>query len=88
MLDIEACLHLKYKYAFIGRMKQTISKKQAVEAYGSVGGLADALGITRSAIYQWPDGPIADVHALRILFVLRPPGLDEVLKGEGAPCTS
>ncbi|WP_185750094.1 Cro/CI family transcriptional regulator [Stenotrophomonas sp. 278] len=69
-------------------MTQTISKKQAVEAYGSVGGLADALGITRSAIYQWPEGPIADVHALRILFVLRPPGLEKALEGGGKPCRS
>lgn len=68
-------------------MTQTISKKQAVEAYGSVGALADALGITRSAIYQWPDGPIADVHALRILYVLQPAGLAEAMMGSSSCST-
>lgn len=68
-------------------MNQTVTKKQAIEAYGSVAGLADALGITRSAIYQWPDGPIAEVHALRLLYVLRPSGLQVALI-QGAACGS
>lgn len=67
-------------------MTQTVTKKQAVAAYGDVAGLARALGITRSAIYQWPEGPIAEVHALRLMYVLRPIGL-VVGESEGnAPC--
>ena len=50
-----------------------ISKREALAAYeGSVAKLASALGITRSSIYQWPDGPINEKQALRLRFILRP----------------
>lgn len=32
-----------------------MNKKAAIDLFGSVQGLADALGITRQAIYKWPD---------------------------------
>ena len=52
---------------------EPISKSQAIEAYGgNASALARALGITPSAIYQWPDGPVAEVYALKLRFVLKP----------------
>lgn len=60
-----------------------ITKSQAVTAYdGNTAALARALKITPSAIYQWPDGPIAEGYALKLQFVLKPgvfgQGADEV----------
>ena len=50
-----------------------ITKQQAVAAYGgNASALARALGITPQAIYQWPDGPIDEGHALKLWFVLKP----------------
>ncbi len=50
-----------------------ISKADAIAAYGGNGAaLARALGITPSAVYQWPDGPIVDEWALKLRFVLKP----------------
>lgn len=45
MLDVKrkACLHI------------IMTKREAIEMFGSVRRLADALGITPQAIYQWPD---------------------------------
>lgn len=50
-----------------------ISKAAAIHAYGgNAAALARALGITPAAVYQWPDGPIGEVHALKLRFVLKP----------------
>lgn len=50
-----------------------ITKEEALEAYGGdVAALARALNITRAAIYQWAPGPIGEVHALKLRFVLKP----------------
>jgi len=50
-----------------------ISKSDAIAAYqGNASDLARALKITPQAIYQWPDGPIPEVHALRLRYELRP----------------
>lgn len=51
-----------------------MTKEEALAAYGgSVSALADALGISTSAIYQWEEGkPIPADKALRIRFVLKP----------------
>lgn len=32
-----------------------MTKNDAISLFGSVRGLADALDVTRQAIYQWPD---------------------------------
>lgn len=49
-----------------------ITKQQAIQAYGgNASALARALGITPSAIYQWPEGPIAEGYALKLRFVLK-----------------
>lgn len=51
----------------------TITKAEAIAAYeGKVSALARALGITGSAVSQWPEGPIGEVHALKLRFVLKP----------------
>lgn len=76
-----------------------ITKSQAVAAYaGNTAALARALNITPSAIYQWPDGPIAEGYALKLQFVLKPdvfgsgadqvrqpPAANEALAAEAAP---
>lgn len=51
----------------------TISKTRAIEAYdGNAAALARALGVTPSAVYQWPEGPIAERYALKLYFILKP----------------
>ena len=51
----------------------SITKSQAVAAYGgNASALARALGVTPSAVYQWPDGPIDERWALKLAFVLKP----------------
>lgn len=50
-----------------------ITKEQAIAAYeGNASALARALGITPSAVYQWPDGPVDERWALKLVFVLKP----------------
>ncbi|WP_394253791.1 Cro/CI family transcriptional regulator [Stenotrophomonas maltophilia] len=50
-----------------------ITKEEAIAAYdGNAAALARALGITPSAVYQWPDGQIDDLLALKLRFVLMP----------------
>ena len=50
-----------------------ITKEQAISAYeGNASALARALGITPSAVYQWPDGVIDERWALKLAFVLKP----------------
>jgi len=78
-----------------------ITKEQAISAYeGNASALARALGITPSAVYQWPDGPIDERWALKLAFVLKPaefgpesPGVCRTpdvadLSGEAAPTAS
>lgn len=51
----------------------SITKEQAIAAYGgNASALARALRITPSAVYQWPEGPIAEVYALKLRYVLKP----------------
>jgi hypothetical protein len=51
----------------------TITKEQALAAYdGNGAALARALNITPSAVSQWPEGPIGEVHALKLRFLLKP----------------
>lgn len=54
-------------------MDKPITKEEALAAYGGdTLALAEALGITRSAIYQWPEGPIPQTQALKLRYVLKP----------------
>ena len=51
---------------------QPITKEEAIAAYeGNASALARDLGITPSAVYQWPDGAIAEGYALKLRFVLK-----------------
>ncbi|WP_180837393.1 Cro/CI family transcriptional regulator [Stenotrophomonas maltophilia] len=75
-----------------------ITKEEAIAAYdGNASALARALGITPSAVYQWPDGQIDDLWALKLRFVLMPehfqalqrppendPDADRIVPVEGA----
>ena len=57
----------------LGMNTPSITKSQAVAAYGgNASALARALGVTPSAVYQWPDGPIDERWALKLAFVLKP----------------
>jgi predicted transcriptional regulator len=50
-----------------------VTKSEAVGLYGgNQAALAKALGIGRAAVSKWPDGPIPEVYALKIRFLLRP----------------
>lgn len=50
-----------------------ISKDEAIAAYGgNASALARALNVTPSAVYQWPEGPIAEGYALKLRYVLKP----------------
>lgn len=50
-----------------------IRKETAVDLFGGVTQLAKALGITKAAVYQWPNGePIPEAQALRIRYQLKP----------------
>ncbi len=65
---------MKSKRANMRAMKTpAITKEQAISAYeGNASALARALGITPSAVYQWPGGPIDERWALKLAFVLKP----------------
>jgi transcriptional regulator with XRE-family HTH domain len=50
-----------------------ILKKDAIEAYGTQQALADALGISRTAVTMWSnDRPIPKEHQLRLRYELLP----------------
>ncbi len=50
-----------------------ITKEQAIALYESQSALARALGITKGAVSQWPDGKqIPENHALRLRYELKP----------------
>ena len=53
-------------------MSRSLSKKEAIALFSSAKELAKALGISKSAVSQWPDGPIPDKHELRIRYELKP----------------
>lgn len=50
-----------------------ISKQEAISAYGTQQALADALGISRTAVTMWSaDDPIPEKHALKLRYELKP----------------
>jgi len=50
-----------------------ISKQDAISAYGTQQALADALGISRTAVTMWADDkPIPENHALKLQYELKP----------------
>ena len=58
-------------------MKTQITKKQAINLFGSAKALYEALGISKQAVSQWPDDkPIPEDKALRIRYELKPEAFD------------
>ncbi|HEV2213623.1 MAG TPA: Cro/CI family transcriptional regulator [Gammaproteobacteria bacterium] len=53
-------------------MSRRLSKQEAIALFSSAKELATALGISKAAVSQWPDGPIPDKHDLRIRYELKP----------------
>lgn len=50
-----------------------ITRNEAVSLYGSVAGLAKALGVERQAIYLWgKDKPIPEQRYLQLRYQLKP----------------
>jgi hypothetical protein len=50
-----------------------ITRKQAVAAFGSVSALSKALGISRTAVYLWPENdPIPELQAMRLRYEIKP----------------
>lgn len=53
--------------------KIIIMKNEALAMFSSQAEMARALGITRSAVSQWPDDrPIPEAQALKLRYQLRP----------------
>lgn len=66
-------------------MSIEITKEQAIGMFLTVAKLAEALGITRQAIYAWPDGSnIPEGYALKIRYQLRPELFDSKKTAEGS----
>lgn len=62
-----------------------ITKKQAVRLFGSQSEVARALGITRQAVWAWPDkGPIPEAPALKIRYQLRPEHFESKKNAKGS----
>lgn len=54
-------------------MQTIIIKEDAIALFGTQSALANALGITRQAVCQWPDRePIPQEHALRLKYEIKP----------------
>lgn len=49
-----------------------ITKAEAIALYPTQTALAEALGIGKSAVSEWPDGPILEVHDLKLRYELKP----------------
>ncbi|MCK4621071.1 MAG: hypothetical protein KAT62_02530 [Desulfuromonadales bacterium] len=53
--------------------KYSITKEEATRLYGgNQAALARALNIGRAAVSKWPNGPIPELYALRIRFIIFP----------------
>jgi len=53
--------------------KFDITKEQAIGIYLTQSNLARALGISRQAVSDWPNGkPIPEAQALKLRFILKP----------------
>lgn len=57
---------------------ETITRKQAVGLYGNLTHLAKALGVTRQAVYFWPeDGEVPEWVYIKLRYVLQPQAFNE-----------
>lgn len=56
----------------IGGM-ETITRKEAVALYGNLTHLANHLGVTRQAVYFWPENePVPEWVYIKLRYVLKP----------------
>jgi len=53
-------------------MSRRLTKQEAIALFATAKGLAQALGVSKSAVSQWPEGPIPVKHDLRIRYELKP----------------
>lgn len=53
-------------------INKPITKAEALSLYSTATELADALGIGKSAVSMWPDGPIPEAHDLKLRYELKP----------------
>jgi hypothetical protein len=53
-------------------MSPRLRKHEAIALFSTAKGLATALGISKSAVSQWSEGPIPENHDLKIRYELRP----------------
>lgn len=54
------------------KKSNVITKKQAVSHYRTQTALAKALGVTKGAVSQWPEGPLPRVHQLALRYEIAP----------------
>ena len=59
-------------------MNQRLSKSEAIALFQSAKGLAQALGVSKAAVSQWPEEAIPENHDLKIRYVLKPEHFDRV----------
>ena len=62
-------------------MSRRLCKHEAIALFSTAKGLATALGISKSAVSQWSEGPIPEIHDLKIRYELRP----ELFRRPAAP---
>jgi|GEM_PF-3033815 len=53
-------------------MSQRLNKREAIALFSTAKALAAALGISKSAVSQWSEGPIPRIHDLKIRYELKP----------------
>ena len=53
-------------------MSRRLHKQEAIALFSTAKALATALGISKAAVSQWPEGPIPENHDLRIRYELKP----------------
>lgn len=66
-------------------MSPRLSKHEAIALFSTAKGLATALGISKSAVSQWSEGPIPEIHDLKIRYELRPEHFRKRPAGPGLP---
>lgn len=55
-----------------------MTKQDAIDLFGGIPALADALGITQQAVYQWDDAAIPALRRMEIQEILRNRPADEL----------
>ena len=64
-----------------------MNKETAISIYGSQVALAEALGITKQAVSQWPEDKIPELLELKLRYVLNN-GESGVGQSADCPCKS